>query len=71
MYNYDYRPYFNDITGKLDDIYSKQGETYTEIHQMHTDINEKLDSMQSTISTYGIMISAILVIVCLFGVLKG
>ena len=71
MYNYDYRPYFNDITGKLDDIYSKQGETYTELQQIHTDINEKLDSMQSTISTYGIMISAILVIVCLFGVLKG
>lgn len=70
MYNYDYRSYFEELTGKLDNIYSKQGEIYTVIHQMHTDINEKLDSMQSTISTYGIIISAILVIVCLFGVLK-
>ena len=70
MNYYDYRSYFQEITGDLDRIYSRQGEQLTELQELRTEVGEKLDTISSHIVGYGILISACVLIATVFGVLK-
>lgn len=62
MNYYDYREYFRDIISQLDTISNQQTTTYTELQTIHTDINNRLDKIDSTITTYAIMITAFILI---------
>ena len=67
---YDYRSYFQEITGDLDRVYSRQGDQLTELQELRTEVGEKLDGISQQIAVYGIMISALILITVVFGVLK-
>lgn len=62
MNYYDYRSYFNSIENDLDNIYSRQGEMLTEIRDIHTDTNDKLDKIDSTLTSGITLISALIVV---------
>ena len=70
MNYYDYRSYFQEITGDLDRVYSRQGDQLTELQELRTEVSEKLDGISQQIALYGIMISALILITVVFGVLK-
>lgn len=70
MNYYDYRSYFQEITGDLDRVYSRQGDQLTELQELRTEVGEKLDGISQQIAVYGIMISALILISVVFGVLK-
>lgn len=69
MNYYDYRSYFNEITGDLDRIYSRQGELLTELQEYRTETSEKLDTLIETVQSCSILITAVLLISVVFGVL--
>ena len=62
MNYYDYRSYFNSIENDLDNIYSRQGEMLTEIRDIHMDTNDKLDKIDSTLTSGITLISALIVV---------
>lgn len=62
MNYYDYREYFRQIIADLDSISNQQTTTYSEIQTIHTDINNRLEKIDSTITTYAIMITAFILI---------
>lgn len=70
MNYYDYRSYFQEITGDLDRVYSRQGDQLAELQELRTEVGEKLDGISQQIAVYGIMISALILITVVFGVLK-
>lgn len=69
MNYYDYRSYFQEITGDLDRIYSRQGEQLTELQEIRKEVVDKLDNINTKISGYGLLITAVLLIATVFGVI--
>ena len=69
MNYYDYRSYFQEITGDLDRIYSRQGDQLTELQEIRKEVGEKLDNISSQLSGYGLLITAVLLIATVFGVI--
>lgn len=68
-YGYDYRSYFQEITGDLDDLLSNQGDLITEVRQLHTDSNDRLDLIADTLHDCLILFSGLLVVSCVLSVI--
>lgn len=66
MNYYDYRIYFEDIIGQLDDILSADetahNELMTEFRSMHDDFNTKSDAINTTLTNGITLISALIVL---------
>lgn len=64
--NYDYRFYFQEITGDLDSILTGQSDFRTEIRDYFDSVNEKLDILNNSFNSGITILSAmILVSACL------
>lgn len=66
MNYYDYRIYFEDIIGQLDDILSADetahNELITEFRSMHDDFNTKSDAINTTLTNGITLISSLIVL---------
>lgn len=67
-YGYDYRSYFQEITGDLDSLISGQEDLVTEVRQLHSDFSDELDQVDETLSEGFTLLSALLVVICAVGV---
>lgn len=68
MNYYDYRSYFQQITGDLDNIQSKQVDLQVSVNEIKTTFGEKLDLINSSITAASLILSVVLVISICFKV---
>ena len=68
MNYYDYRSYFQQITGDLDNIQSKQDDLQASVNEIKTTFGEKLDLINSSITATGLILSVVLIISLCFKV---
>ena len=68
MNYYDYRSYFQQITGDLDNMQSKQDDLQVSVNEIKTTFGEKLDLINSSITATGLILSVVLVISICFEV---
>lgn len=68
MNYYDYRSYFQQITGDLDNIQSKQVDLQVSVNEIKTTFGEKLDLINSSITAASLILSVVLVISICFEV---
>lgn len=68
MNYYDYRSYFQQITGDLDNMQSKQDDLQVSVNEIKTTFGEKLDLINSSITATGLILSVVLVISICFKV---
>lgn len=62
-YGYDYRSYFQEITGDLDSLLSGQEDLSAEVEQINALIDDKLDQIDLTLSEGFVLLSSLLVAV--------
>ena len=68
MNYYDYRSYFQQITGDLDSIQSKQDELQTGFTEVRTEFGEKLDNIDNSIRASSVFLGAVLIVSLCFRV---
>ena len=62
MNYYDYRSYFQQITGDLDSIQSKQDDLKTELRAEVDELKTELQTLTSTVNSEGLFIGAVVLI---------